>query len=77
MGFLRQVKRKKAKRLKDGSWKKAAANIVLQSAGNQPLQTYIGRRKAAVTEWVALRTIFEVCTKEMGYKGGVRHRESW
>ena len=35
------------------------------------------RRQAAVTEWVDLRPIFEVCVKETGYKGGGRLREPW
>ena len=43
----------------------------------QPLQAYIDRRQATVAEWVALRTIFKVCVKETGYKGGGRHRELW
>ena len=31
-----------------------------------PINTYIGKRQAAVAEWVASRTIFEVYTKEAG-----------
>ena len=77
MGFLRQVTRLKAKRLKDGSWQKVASDRVLQGAGTQPLQTYIGRRQATVAEWVALRPIFEVYAKETGYEGGGRLREPW
>ena len=48
MGFLRQVTRLKAKRLKDGSWQKLASDRVLQGTGTQPLQTYIDRRQAIV-----------------------------
>ena len=70
MGFLRQVLRLKAKSLTDGSWHKAALDIVLQGAGTQPILTYIGRRQATVAEWVALRPNFELGAKETGYKGG-------
>ena len=54
VGLLRQVTGKKERRKNDGSWKKAASDSVLQGAGTQPLQTYIGRRQAIVEEWVAL-----------------------
>ena len=30
-----------------------------------------------VAEWVALQTIFEVCTKEKGYKGGGKLHDLW
>ena len=53
VGFLRQVKRMKAKRQKE-SWRKVASVRVLQGAGTQPLQTYIDRRQATVAEWVDL-----------------------
>ena len=69
MGFLRQVKKSKAKPLKDGSWRKAATNKALQGAETRPLQTYLDRRQATLTEWVALRPIFGVCTRETGYEG--------
>ena len=31
--------------------------------------TYIGRRQETVAQWVALRPLFEVCTREKGYEG--------
>ena len=57
-------------------WVVAAGNekIVLQGAVRQPLRTYINRRQATVAEWVLLRPIFNVCAREMGYKGGGRLR---
>ena len=30
-----------------------------------------------VAEWVALRSILEVCAKETGYEGGMRLRTQW
>ena len=39
VGFLRQVIKFKAKILKDGLWRKVAAEKVLQGAGKKPLQT--------------------------------------
>ena len=50
---------------------------MLQAAGTKPLREYIDKRQATVAEWVSLRTIFEVCTKDMGYEGGGRVREQW
>ena len=44
--------------------------MVLQAKGTKPLRGYIERRKAMVAEWVFLRPVFEVCVKEMGFKGG-------
>ena len=66
LGFLRQVKKLKAKRLRDSSRRKVAVDIVLQGVGTQPLQTYLDRRQATVAEWVALWTIFDVCVRETG-----------
>ena len=67
VGFLRQVKNLKAKRLRDGSWRKVAVEKVLQGTGTQPLQTYLDRRQTTVAERVALRPILEVFTNETGY----------
>ena len=43
---------------------------VLQGAGTQSLGTYVDRRQTTVAEWVALRPVFDVCTRETGYKEG-------
>ena len=45
---------------------------MLQAARTKPPKTYIDKRQATVTEWVALWNILEVCAKETGYKGGLR-----
>ena len=68
VGFLRQVKKLKTKKLRDGLWHKAAANKILQGSGTQPIQTYLDRRQATVAEWGDLRTIFDVCTMKMVYE---------
>ena len=68
--LLRQMTKLKAKNLKEGLWRKVAAEKVLQGAGTQLIQNYLERRKATVAEWVALRSIFEVCARETGYGGG-------
>ena len=77
VGFLRQVKILKAKRLRDGSWRKAAANKVLRGAETQLIQTYLDRRQVTVADWVALRPIFGVCARETGYVGGGKLRVPW
>ena len=46
--FLRQVTGKKTQRLEDGSWQKAAADIVIQDTGTQLLKTYIDKRQETV-----------------------------
>ena len=50
---------------------------VLQGSGTQTLQTYVDRRQATVEEWVALRAIFDVCTRETVYEGGGRLWFPW
>ena len=67
-GFPAIDKNSKSKRLRDGSWRKATAKKVLQRADTQPLQTYVDRRQATVSEWVALRPIFDICVRDTGYE---------
>ena len=43
---------------------------VLQVSGTQTLQTYLDWRQATFAEWVALRSIFDVCARDTGYKEG-------
>ena len=68
MGFLRQVKKLKTKGLRGGLWQKAAEKKIIQGSGTQPIQTYLDRRQATLTEWGDLRTIFDVCTMKMVYE---------
>ena len=37
--------------------------MVIQATGTKSLHEYTDRRQTTVAEWVALRPIFEVCTK--------------
>ena len=77
MGFLWQVKKSKAKRLRDWSWRKAETKKFLQGAGTQPLRKYLDRRQATVSEWVSLRPIFDVCARETRYEGGGKLQVMW
>ena len=76
-GFPVAGHKKKAKRLRYGSWRRVMENIVLQGAGTKPIQTYVDRRQATVSEWVALRNIFDDFARETGYEGGERLRVPW
>ena len=77
VGFLRKVTRMKAKRLKDGSWRKVASDKVLQGAGTQLLQTYIDRSQETMVDWVALQPFFYLCARETGYDRGRNLQETW
>ena len=77
VGFLRKAKKLKAERLRERLCWKAASKKVLQGAETQPIQTYLDRRQATVSEWVALRPIFNVCARETGYEGGGNLRVPW
>ena len=46
-----------------------------KAAGTQSEMKYIGRQHATMSQWVALRLIFEVCTGEKGYEGGGHRTE--
>ena len=63
VGFLKQVTGEKT-RIKNGRyWWRAKSYNMLQEVGMQPLQTYIDRIQETVEDWLALRTILEVCAK--------------
>ena len=74
---MRQVTGMKAQRLGHKTWKKEGAYRVIQVALTTHVWEYINRRQAMVAEWVALRPIFEVCAKVIGYEGGGRLRKQW
>ena len=74
MGFLLQATKMKGKSLKYGSWRKVVSYIVIQGAETKTLQIHIQRRQAKVSEWVALWTIFDICTMDTGCKGGGESR---
>ena len=77
VSFLRQVTRKQEMRQRDGSWRKVPAQIVLQRSGTQALRAYVDRGQATVEEWVTTWHIFDICTQEIGYKGGDRLLVPW
>ena len=66
VGFLRQITGQRVEIRDDGTWPQVAADKFLEKAGTQYLGDYIERRQESVTEWVALRTILEVCDREIG-----------
>ena len=72
VGFLLQAAGMTDRKLGVDTWQKDGADRVLQATGTKPLREYTERRQATVAEWVALRTIFKVCTKETGFEGGGR-----
>ena len=67
--FLRQITGKQARRLGDRMWETPQAEGVREALGTQSEMTNIGRRQATVAQLVVLRPLFEVCTREKGYKG--------
>ena len=50
---------------------------VREAEGTQLARTYIGRRQATVSQWVALRPLFDVCAREIWYEGRAHKREAW
>ena len=68
---------KTARRQWDGIWKKEGALIYLKETGMNTLGDYINRWQTTVVEWVALRPIYEVFEKEMGYNGEGRRGDLW
>ena len=77
VGFLQQMTGMKAQRLGDVIWKKEGQDRVLQAAVTELLREYINKRQETVAEWVALRPIFKVCAKYLGYAGEGKLREPW
>ena len=75
--FLQHITGKQAPWLAYGTWKMPRTEVVQEAAGTNSVMTYIGRQQTPVTQWVALRTIFEVCAGKTGYKGRGCRREAW
>ena len=65
------------RRLSDGTWVMAGAEVFREEMGTHSEMTYTGRRKETVAQWAALRPIFEVCAGTTGYKGGGYRIEAW
>ena len=71
-GFLLQIMGDQVRQQGDGSWETPAAEEVIQAAGMQSVDMYIGRLQATVAQWVDLQLLLEVCTWEIGYEGGIQ-----
>ena len=63
VGFLWKETGKKTQRLEGNSWRKVAAERMLQAEGTKPLKKYIDKRQSTVAAWLSLRPIFEVFIK--------------
>ena len=50
--------------------------VAQEAAGTQSAMNYIARRQGTVSQWAALRPIFEVCAGEKGYEGGGSNRDA-
>ena len=74
--LLHQIKGNRAQHNMGGTWMKPVEGEVREAEGAQLEATYIGRRKGIVAQWVALRPILKLCTRDKGYKGRARMRES-
>ena len=68
---------KRRKQLGDGKWETPGAEGIREAAGTQSTRIYIEQRHATVAQWVALRTLFEVCASETGNEGMGRRRKVW
>ena len=65
---------KQARRKAYGTWVNPKAEVVWEATGSQLSMTYIGIIQGMVAQWVVLRAIFEVCTRETVYDGGGNKR---
>ena len=63
-GLLRKITEKRARLQRDGESETPGAEGIREAAGTQSARTYKGRRQETVTQWVALRTLFEGCAIE-------------
>ena len=77
VGFLRMITGQRAVRHEYRTWRKVAAEKFLEKSGTQTLGTYIDRRKATVSEWMALSPILEVYDIDTGYEGEDMCRDLW
>ena len=77
IGLLIQTTGKWERRKADMTWVTPKEEVVQEASGNQSEMTYIGRRKGAVAQWVAMWTIFEVYARDMVYEGVGRRKDTW
>ena len=68
--LLQMITGKRTRRLGDGTWENLGAEGAQEAAGTQSDRIYIEIQQVTVVQWVALRPLFEVCTRKTGYEGG-------
>ena len=75
--FLRMITGKRGKQLGGGTWEAPGVEGIREALGTESDRIYIEQRQATMAQWVSLRPLFEVCTRETGYEGGGRRRKVW
>ena len=68
---------KRRKQLEDGAWETPGAEVIREAAETQSDRIYIEQRQATMAQWVALRPLFGVYTRDTGYEVGKRRRKVW
>ena len=68
-GFLQNIIGEKGWKNSDRTWVTPAAAVVMEAEGMKSAATYIEQRNGTVAQWGVLRLMFEVCTRDKGYKG--------
>ena len=53
----------------------AGVEVIREAAGTKSASIYIERRQATVAQWLVLRPLFDLFTREKGYEGGVWGRK--
>ena len=75
--FLQLITGKTSRRLGYRTWETTGTKDVRETERTQSARIYIEQRQETVAQWVALRPLFQVCTREIGYEGGERRRKAW
>ena len=68
-GFLQQITGKWARQKPDRTFVTPSEGEVLGGVGMKSAATYLGHRQGVVSQWVALRPIFEVFEMDQVYRG--------
>ena len=66
--FLQMITGKRGKHLRYGIWETPGAEGIREAAGTQSARIYIEQLQATVAQWVGLRPLFKVCTREICYE---------
>jgi len=65
----RRISRKMPRRRPDGSWHYPPLAGALRDAGLAPISEYVARRQGTIAQYIALRPIFDVVTREEKQRG--------